>query len=222
MLARVKEIRTMKYLSLSEYLLSPCRASSIPYWKAKITHIPDNIQIVHDKNYEESKFADYVDEPYFRLYHSLQYIERQHCDGISIVTASNDNIAEFARIINASYDDLSVTEKQLLSYRKTPVFKYDLWILLKDTYNAVYVGCGIADFDCETQELILEWIQVLPQYRRRGLGGLIVNELLYRMQHIANFATVSGKLNNDTHPEKLYRKCGFTGNDIWHVLYKKQ
>ena len=110
----------MKYLSLSEYLSFPCGASSIPYWKAKITHIPDNIQIVHDKNYEESKFADYVDEPYFRLYHSLQYIERQHCDGISIVTASNDNIAEFARIINASYDDLSVTENNYCLTVKRP------------------------------------------------------------------------------------------------------
>ena len=113
----------MKCLSLSEYLLAPCRASSIPYWKTKITDIPDNIQIVHDKNYEESKFADYADEPYFRLYHSLQYIERQHCDGISIVAASDDNIDEFVRIINASYDDLSVTKEQLLNYRKTPVFK---------------------------------------------------------------------------------------------------
>ena len=212
----------MKCLSLSEYLLAPCGASSIPYWKTKITHIPDNMHILHDNDYDKNKFSNYIDETYFRLYHSLQYIERQCCDGISIVVASDDNIDEFVRIINASYDDLSVTKEQLLNYRKTPVFKYDLWILLKDIYIGNYVGCGIADFDCEARELILEWIQILPLYRRRGLARLIVNELLYIMRHEANFATVSGKINNTTQPEKLYRSCGFTGNDIWHVLYKKQ
>lgn len=36
----------------------------------------------------------------------------------------------------------------------------------------------------------------------------------------ADFATVSGKVNNITNPERVYRKCGFEGNDIWHVLIK--
>lgn len=86
------------------------------------------MHILHDNDYDKNKFSNYIDETYFRLYHSLQYIERQCCDGISIVVASDDNIDEFVRIINASYDDLSVTKEQLLNYRKTPVFKYDLWI----------------------------------------------------------------------------------------------
>ena len=42
------------------------------------------------------------------------------------------------------------------------------------------------------------------------------------MQGIAEFATVSGKVNNPTNPESLYRKCGFTGNDIWHILTLKE
>ncbi len=35
------------------------------------------------------------------------------------------------------------------------------------------------------------------------------------------FATVSGKVTNKTKPEKLYRRCGFTGDDIWHILKSK-
>lgn len=84
-----------------------------------------------------------------------------------------------------------------------------------------FVGCGIADYDREMKELILEWIQVVPQYRGLKIGQLIVSELLARKRDIAEFATVSGKVNNITDPEKLYRKCGFIGSDIWHILRKR-
>jgi len=44
--------------------------------------------------------------------------------------------------------------------------------------------------------------------------------LLYRAKKAA-FATVSGKADDPTCPERLYRSCGFVGNDIWHVMRKK-
>jgi len=37
----------------------------------------------------------------------------------------------------------------------------------------------------------------------------------------ANFVTVSGEVDNSTNPEALYRKCGFIGDDIWHIMTKK-
>ena len=37
----------------------------------------------------------------------------------------------------------------------------------------------------------------------------------------AKFNTVYGQCNNSTNPEAMYRKCGFTGSDIWHVLRKR-
>ena len=90
----------------------------------------------------------------------------------------------------------------------------------KTTFGYFIAG-GIADYDRETNELILEWIQVLPSYRKQGYGQLIVNSLLLKMKGIATFATVSGKVNNPTNPQSLYRKCGFTGNDVWHILTRK-
>lgn len=51
-----------------------------------------------------------------------------------------------------------------------------------------------------------------------GLGRYIVFELL---KGTAQFATVSGQCNNTTNPEKLYRKRGFTGTDMWHILRKE-
>ncbi len=57
--------------------------------------------------------------------------------------------------------------------------------------------------------------------REKGLGQFIENELLWRMKDRAKFVTVSGKIDNATNPEMLYRKCGFTGNDVWHILRRK-
>jgi GNAT superfamily N-acetyltransferase len=69
-------------------------------------------------------------------------------------------------------------------------------------------------------EGILEWIQVSEGYRRRGLGSFLVKELLWRMQGKVKFATVSGQCDSPSCPERLYRSCGFTGQDVWHVLHK--
>ena len=207
-------------LSLQEYLSNPCGTLSIPYWKSKGLIVPENIKIIHDRDYFSERFSDYNDEPYFRLYHHLKDIGQSMLNDIEIVSGSH-NIEEFVQLINASYSDLSVTKEQIESYRSTPVYCPDLWILLKKTSSDTVIAGGIADYDRETNELILEWIQVLPSYRKQGYGQLIVNSLLLKMKGIATFATVSGKVNNPTNPQGLYRKCGFTGNDVWHILTQK-
>lgn len=212
----------MKDISLTEYIKSPCRASSIPYWKQKSLTIPDNMQIVHDRDFSSDEFADFVDEPYFRLYHNLVSIGQKSRSDVELIPATADKFHIFVKIINNSYTDLTVTKEQMESYCKTPVYDSDLWVLLKDKNTDSFVGCGIADYDRNIGELIIEWIQVLPQYRGHGYGQLIVNYLLAKKQDTAKFATVSGKVNNPANPERLYRKCGFQGDDIWHILYKKK
>ena len=131
------------------------------------------------------------------------------------------DIKSIVQIINDSYTDISVNKELIKSYTKTPIYNADLWVMVKEKSTGKYVGCGMADFDIEAKELVLEWIQVLPQYRGKKIGQLIVSELLFRMKDVANFATVSGKVDNTTNPEALYRKCGFTGNAVWHILHKR-
>ena len=205
---------------IEAYKENPCGILSIPHWKNKYICIPGNMRIVHDTDYIEEDYRDYHDEPYFRLYHALVGIQTITLDDISIVTAKQDDIPLFVDVINQSYTDMSVTFEQLKGYTQTEVFCPELWIYAVDNVTSCIVGCGIADFDKEVHEGILEWIQVMPAYRGKGIGQLIVNELLKRMTGIADFATVSGKVNNPTSPEMLYRKCGFVGKDIWHILTK--
>lgn len=208
-------------ISLQNYLYDPCGTASIPYWKQKGLIVPKNIKIIHERDYIDEMFRDYNDDPYFRLYHNLKNIHKEITNDVEIVSGIQD-VDVFVQLINACYSDLSVTTEQMESYRGTPVYCSDLWILLKDKVSGVILAGGIADYDKEAKELILEWIQVIPSYRGRGYGQLIVNSLLSKMQGVAEFATVSGKVNNPTNPEGLYRKCGFTGNDIWHILTLKE
>ncbi len=207
-------------MTVEEYLSNPCGLLSIPYWKAKGMNVPPQIRIVHERDFTPELLEKYADERYFRLRHDLRQISNIVPEGLRLETARFDDLTLIADIINRSYTDLSVSVKQLESYTQTPVYDPKLWVLARDA-SGQCVGCGIADYDPEVRELILEWIQVLPEYRGRGMGQAIVNELLRRVQGYARFATVSGKVDNPTRPEKLYRRCGFEGDDVWHIMRRK-
>ena len=139
----------------------------------------------------------------------------------TVPNATEQDVDTIVSVINQCYDDIRVNRQQLIRYRQTPVYCADLWVLAVSRTENICVGAGIADYDRELGELVLEWIQVLPAYRNRKIGQEIVCELLRRMRGTAKFATVSGQANNPSRPEFLYRKCGFTGTDVWHVLSAK-
>ena len=203
-----------------QYLTNPCKITSIPYWKMKSTAIPANMKIVHKDNYIQSEYHQYTAKPYFRLYHDLRTLHTpQIPEGFSLCRVS---LKEYADHINKCYKDICTSEAELCNYTNHPVYNADLWIAVADKQSGAIVATGIAEFDRETGEGILEWIQVSEDYRRHGLGSYIVRELLWRMRDTAKFATVSGQCNNPTNPEQLYRKCGFTGTDVWFILKKRE
>ena len=127
---------------------------------------------------------------------------------------------DISNLIGACYDDIHPNSDEVLSWCEHPVFDDDLWVWIIDESCDTPVGLGIAEFDPIIAEGSLEWIQVLPETRRQGLGKQIVYELLQRLKGRAEFVTVAGIMNNLTQPEKLYRSCGFEGDDIWLVLRK--
>lgn len=206
-------------ISKNEYLICPCKVSSIPYWKAKSITVPDGMCIVHKDNFNKTEYQHYIDEPYFRLIHSLQDLSIQVLpQGYLLYNAT---LKDFAEHINSCYSGICVTEADLRDYTARPVYDSSLWLAIKNNQTDEVVATGIAELDKEVGEGVLEWIQVSEQYRGYGLGKYVVSELLWRMKENATFATVSGQCNNPTNPEALYRKCGFTGSDVWHVLRKR-
>ena len=126
--------------------------------------------------------------------------------------------AEFAHHICSCYTNESVTTEELLSYQTRSVYRPELWVAVKSASGGTVVASGIAELDSRIGEGVLEWIQVSPDHRRRGLGTFVVCELLKRMKGSASFATVSGRVNNESNPYVLYTACGFANPVIWHVM----
>ena len=80
------------------------------------------------------------------------------------------------------------------------------------------MGAVIGEFDPEAGEGVVEWLQVLPEFRRRGIAAGLTARALAAMAGFADFAIVSGERENPTQPERVYRACGFQGDDVWHIL----
>ncbi|MBO4562552.1 MAG: GNAT family N-acetyltransferase [Clostridia bacterium] len=204
-------------ISVSEYKKDPCGTLSIPYYKARRIGIPEGVRVVHARDFNGVPDGC-ADELYFRLLHDLKELPEVHSARFAVRTAGVEDIPLIADIIDRSYEDMSVSAERLLLMRECAEFSPDLWIVAFDKESMLAAACGIAELDRKTGEGSLEWIQVLPGYRRRGAGSLIVAELLDRLRGKAAFVTVSGKQRDPLRPEALYRKCGFKGSDIWHVI----
>ncbi|MBU1144593.1 MAG: GNAT family N-acetyltransferase [Firmicutes bacterium] len=202
-------------MNLNEYLSNPCRSLSIPYWKNKIIETPPNIQIIHEKDFLNLKFNYLKSDRFFRLIHRLKMVSKED-EIIQNIDMKND-INELIYKMNSCYqkEKIRVSKEDIKQWISRSVFQENLWV--KIVIDGKIIASGIAEFDFEAKEGVLEWIQVLPKYQRRGYGKLIINALLNRLSKKANFVTVSGRLDNTSNPKKIYTDCGFEGNDIWYV-----
>ena len=199
----------------NEYLTDPCGSSSLPYWKTESTEIPEGMKIVRD-DYFLGTLPFEHDEQFFKLMHDLKTVKEPMLPkGYEIMQCSID---DFVQHINSCYTQEHLTAEELIAYKLHPVYQPELWISVAESESGRIVATGIAELDSRIGEGILEWIQVSPDSRRKGLGSFVICELLLRMKNQACFATVSGRLENASHPFELYRECGFTNPVIWHVV----
>jgi GNAT superfamily N-acetyltransferase len=159
-------------------------------------------------------------ELYFRLIHRMEAIPADTLpQGFSFVKADPQAEArEIADLISNCYGNIRLTPETVQGWQQHPVFDPQLWVWITDEAQNAPAALGIAEFYPMIDEGSLEWIQVLPDYRGRGLGQQLVFELLNRLKGRATFTTVAGQVDNPTHPERLYRRCGFEGDDLWWVL----
>lgn len=201
---------------IRNYLYNPCRELSIPYWKHKLITLPSNIAIIHADDFC-NQYQQY--QRYFRILHKLVDI-KEVCNKVCLIDFNYDK-KSLIQMINKCYEheNIFVDEGDIDKWMRHPTFNKSLWVKIEK--NNKIVASGIAEYDLELKEGIIEWVQVLPEYRNKGYGKDIVNYLLKQLKELnANFVTVSGSLENKTNPEVLYRKCGFIGNDVWYICKK--
>ena len=176
--------------------------------------VPDSVRIIHCKDWN-GQYSDY--QRFFRVKHDLKDLPEIDFD--YDVISIEHQAKQLSGMINASYihEGLTVTEEEILQWREHETFREDLCIYINSD-GGIMVASGIAEYDSCCREGIIEWVQVLPEYRGRGLGQKIVNVLLARLKKIgAEFVTVSGDLDNISDPLEMYRRCGFKGNDVWYI-----
>ena len=203
-------------MDIEEYIQNPCGLLSVPYWKAKTLTIPNSIKIIHKSDWV-GQYDDF--QRFFRVKHSLYNLAPIDFD---YDTISIDHQAkQLCEMINASYkhENIDISEKDILQWKKHETFREDLCIYI-NTMDGIMAASGIAEYDETCREGSIEWIQVLPEFRKRGLGKKIVSVLLGRLKSIgAEFVTVSGNLDSAFNPLGLYKKCGFEGDDIWYICH---
>jgi len=206
-------------MTKEEYLVNPCANLSIPYWKYLLLKQPHNIDIFHERDYLQNDLYNHV-EKYFRLIHYLEKSLKHH-QSISNINIAQD-MKDLILQINHSYSNerITVNKDDIERWINHPTYDQSLWI--KVVVDGHMIASGIAEYDKNTKEGIIEWVQVLPEYQRQGYGRMIVDELLYRLSKKADFVTVSGRLLNDSNPKRLYESCGFKGSDLWYVCYKNK
>ena len=128
-----------------QYLSNPCGESSLPYWKTVNMNVPENMLIKHNRNFGGECFVDYIDEPYFRLYHDLKMLRTSILpDGFQLCEASP---AEYAAHINQCYADISITEEEIKSYFQHSVYSAALCIAVQECKSKKIVASGVAELD---------------------------------------------------------------------------
>ena len=213
------ERRGAKRMDAAAYSKDPCGASSLPFWKTECVSLPAHLCVLRDDAYSASLCAG-ADEPYFKLIHRLEQIpETTLPDGFVFSSCS---LADYARHIGECYTAEGVDADELNACCLRPVYDPVLWIAVREKGSGRIVASGIGELDRRIGEGTLEWIQVSPEFRRRGLGQAVVCELLQRMRGKAGFVTVSGRVNNPDNPLACYLRCGFRDPVIWHVVTQAQ
>ena len=66
----------MNELSVENYMMDPCAASTLPYWKAVSIAVPEGMKVVRDDEFEKGGFEGFADEQYFRLIHDLKGLKK--------------------------------------------------------------------------------------------------------------------------------------------------
>ena len=206
-------------MTQDEYRKDPCGASALSFWKTNLVAIPEDMAVLREDAFDSAAFPGWKEEIFFKMIHGLSAVERPAIPaGTELCMPA---LQELTDHINLCYEEACISPKEVDGWRKCPVYEPSLWIALREKATGALCASGIAQLDRAIGEGSLDWIQVSPSHRGKGMGAFLVRELLFRMKGQADFVTVSGRLQNPSQPQRLYLGCGFSHPVLWHILRRK-
>lgn len=179
--------------------------------------------VLHQDQIENFDTASFDHTPYFRMINRRKDFPQVEPPSGFVLKNANplDEAGLIYEMLSFCYSDDHPAPETILSWSNHQVFDPHLWLLMMDARRNTPVGLAIGEYDRLQHEGIVLWAQVVPGYRGKGLGKTLVLELMRRLQGRTQFTTVSGQQYNDTRPDILFRKAGFSGDDIWWVMRRK-
>ena len=187
-------------ISPADYVIEPCGLLPLPY---ALCH-GDPAGYEHIAGAHRGAPMSVPEGAFCRLCRRLGDMERASSKTLSVrqlfLREEEDD-----RVLLAAFGR---SAKQAIA---SPCFCDKLCIAVHDRVTGDCVGVGLAFFDEETGEVFID--SVLTVVPNDEASEFIIKELLRRASGLAGFVTASAPYKSGL--ERLLRKCGFYGGDIW-------
>ena len=194
------------YKKKGYYIYWNCKKGS-PVPSKSILELVNLILVIEKYEPVFSKKLFPIRIPYFRLIHNLKS-SPSHNLPIGFEFKDVNISTEIILVINLlsqCYPGSEFSEEYVLKWTDHPTFDQIGWFWVIESIKELPVALCITEFDSNIKEASIEWVQVLPEYRGKGIAKARVTESIKRYKSRAEFLTVSGETNNPTNPEILYR-----------------
>ncbi len=142
---------------------------------------------------------------------------------LEIVSCESDaDLENAAALMNAAYPSLPrlASVEGLRQMTRAAYYYPEGWFFLRDRRSGRDIGLAVNGYCRDVGEGFVEWVQVLPAFRQRGLGVLLVQESVHRLR-ASRCITVAGSLDAPFAVGDLYEKCGFAQTRQWTILSQR-
>jgi len=174
--------------------------------------------IVHQDYLEPDVVAGFVGrQARFRLLHTAE-VAPALPDGLSWADADPAQAEAIAAFIARCDPTFQPTAETVRTWAGESACAPDLWLWAQDAQGEP-VGLAYAERDAALPEAALEGAYVRPDWRKRGLGRALVGEVVRRAKASGTaLVTVAGAVEDRDNPGAFFRRCGFSGRDVWWYL----